>query len=1120
MRRKCFQWLSLAGIALGSVCWWWLMPSASPSAASENAHVPGTTPPPPQRNVLPPTPGLHLADAYDASVTTPTGELRRTLFPAPQQSLDTLRRTLEASDVHLLGWHPQGGYDVLLSVTTLDALTAQGIRAEVSPLPMTPRLRRALEQETQVEATMVFSTRLRAREIATQYGGQAVGDAVRVQLPTTEAYALIASSADLLASDLTIHGELFTHATRADRFLGADTLQLNNTWLRGEGEVVGVFDTGCSSGTAEWSSAHPGLKSRLLRLSPQPWQDTIGTAKDNNGHGTHVAGCIVGDGSGSTNNRFRGVASGARLFFQNASEGSNDFKAPYTMDTVYDEVYRAGGRIHSNSWGEGGSVTSYTSAPTYSLFSWANDRYVWQHQDFLPLFAAGNEGTDLDKDGVVDLRSMGSSTTTAKNILVVGAAESYQWKGITADGVSPATYANFSLYSGSAVHTRLKTDPTAAGANGADVRGLALFSCTGPLPDGRIKPDIVTPGTQIVSTLRQGKTRNLSISYGASSDERQHYCAMSGTSMATPLTAGACAVIRQYCREVLKMEAPSSPVVRALLISGAQSMYPGQFGDGADREIYSAAPNGREGFGLTSLTRSLTPEKGRPEVEAFTYTAETALAWTINVSEAAPFRATLVWNDYPAPVYTQQALVNDLDLMLTTADGEVVAYANGLSAPDRCNVIERIDVELTPGTYTLHVDARRVPFPGGEAALVLLAPDTAATPTLAHTPLSVVAPNVATPLEAKLLWQASANDTITLEVRNEEGHWVKQSSLTLPAQAEGTTQVYRLTAPGATTLGPYTAHVGTAIPLTIATTSETWVLATPSLYETLDVVPGQEVTCSAQDTEVFTYDTNVGTALYRISGWSLSDGTNVLASGTGTRADFTVPTGVSALTLTWTTAAAETAVDSFVYIYLDGTPFYVPYGGTFTFPEPYASHGYWREKWSSTKHYTAGDQLSPITASQHFVSDYTVRTVSVDTDGDGYSDNEEALDGTDYQDAASVPEPPRLTLLEDPPARTPVADTSAHHLAFQASDNASVTRIEVRSRRKGAATWTTTAFSSPNRATVTPLGYETEYQIVIADGLGWNGTAFSTTRPNHILSSPIYILKSTSFAPGYLWRVR
>lgn len=72
--------------------------------------------------------------------------------------------------------------------------------------------------------------------------------------------------------------------------------------------------------------------------------------------------------------------------------------------------------------------------------------------------------------------------------------------------------------------------------------GLAAFSSRGPTLGGRIKPDIVAPGTAILST----QSRHLAHAednYGASLDPEWWFLA--GTCMATPLVAGCTAVLRE-----------------------------------------------------------------------------------------------------------------------------------------------------------------------------------------------------------------------------------------------------------------------------------------------------------------------------------------------------------------------------------------------------------------------------------------------------------------------------------------------------------------------------------------------------------------------------------------------
>jgi len=64
---------------------------------------------------------------------------------------------------------------------------------------------------------------------------------------------------------------------------------------------------------------------------------------------------------------------------------------------------------------------------------------------------------------------------------------------------------------------------------------IASFSSRGPTADGRAKPDIVLPGVNITAARARGTT------LGDIVDD--HYTTLSGTSMATPLAAGICALL-------------------------------------------------------------------------------------------------------------------------------------------------------------------------------------------------------------------------------------------------------------------------------------------------------------------------------------------------------------------------------------------------------------------------------------------------------------------------------------------------------------------------------------------------------------------------------------------------
>ncbi len=70
-----------------------------------------------------------------------------------------------------------------------------------------------------------------------------------------------------------------------------------------------------------------------------------------------------------------------------------------------------------------------------------------------------------------------------------------------------------------------------------DADAIASFSSRGPTADGRQKPDIVVPGVNIIAP------RGASTAMGAVIDD--YYTQASGTSMATPLAAGVCALLLQ-----------------------------------------------------------------------------------------------------------------------------------------------------------------------------------------------------------------------------------------------------------------------------------------------------------------------------------------------------------------------------------------------------------------------------------------------------------------------------------------------------------------------------------------------------------------------------------------------
>ncbi len=100
---------------------------------------------------------------------------------------------------------------------------------------------------------------------------------------------------------------------------------------------------------------------------------------------------------------------------------------------------------------------------------------------------------------------------------------------------------------------------------------LASFSSTGPTNDNRIKPDVVAPGVGVYYALTPGPN-----TYGYAS----------GTSLATPLAAGAAALLLSARPELRPVQ------VRDLLRSTAQPLY--------NATLYPTSPNNFTGWGLVN----------------------------------------------------------------------------------------------------------------------------------------------------------------------------------------------------------------------------------------------------------------------------------------------------------------------------------------------------------------------------------------------------------------------------------------------------------------------------------------------------------------------------------------
>ncbi|HEY3285155.1 MAG TPA: S8 family serine peptidase, partial [Armatimonadota bacterium] len=309
--------------------------------------------------------------------------------------------------------------------------------------------------------------------------------------------------------------------------------------------------------------------------------------------------------------------------------------------------------------------------------------------------------------GVVELGSL-SAPSTAKNVITVGASEGDRPNGQGYGGVAEGTWMQVLQVFGA--------DPIASDYTSNNVNGMAPFSSRGPTTDGRIKPDISAPGTNIISvrsTLAEAPANNPlagdagnPVYWGAAPNASYAYAG--GTSVSAPMVSGAAALVREYYQKKGIAE-PSAALIKATLINTAVDMVPGQYGTGAKQEM-TARPNFVEGWGRLNLS-SLSPVAAQKlafqEAGAGLATGDSAKL-TYHVAEAGkPLHFTLVWSDAPGSPTAAKALVNDLDLSVKAPDGSNLL---GNGAEDHANNVEGVDIaSAAAGDYVLTVKATNVP---------------------------------------------------------------------------------------------------------------------------------------------------------------------------------------------------------------------------------------------------------------------------------------------------------------------------------------------------------------------------------------------------------------------------
>jgi hypothetical protein len=176
---------------------------------------------------------------------------------------------------------------------------------------------------------------------------------------------------------------------------------------------------------------------------------------------------------------------------------------------------------------------------------------------------------------------------------------------------------------------------------------------------------------------------------------------MGGTSMATPLTAGAVGLVREFLRKKQAVSNPSASLLKAVLVVGAERL----------PKIATAGTvaDPHQGFGRVNLDSSLRKILAILDGPGLKTGEKSTMTLTVPVGNGH-LRVALCYTDFPG-----ESLVNNLNLIMTGPSGKRYVGNQKTTASsnlklDTTNNVEVIDVpKAKPGKWTIDVVAGNVP---------------------------------------------------------------------------------------------------------------------------------------------------------------------------------------------------------------------------------------------------------------------------------------------------------------------------------------------------------------------------------------------------------------------------
>ena len=333
-----------------------------------------------------------------------------------------------------------------------------------------------------------------------------------------------------------------------------------------------------------------------------------------------------------------------------------------------------GTQVSTNSWGTSLGGQYNARAQNYDALTRDASSTTPGNQALLFVFSNGNSGPGLQSV---------ATPASGKNVLAVGATEDSDADGF--DGCS------------------------VSGTDADNIQQMAPFSSRGPVRDGRIKPDIVAPGTHISGTAsRSPLYTGIGVCDAYWPTSQGTYARSSGTSHAAPAVAGLASLSWEFLTRTMGIAAPSPALLKAHLMSAAR--YLGQTG--------GDLPSNSQGFGTANGDLALStraPRYAFDQTLTFDQTGQTfSIAGSI-INPGEPVRVMLVWTDVPGNPGVNGGLVNNLNLSVdqngTLYKGNVFSGSASVSGgnADNLNNAEGVFINAgASGPMTINISAANI----------------------------------------------------------------------------------------------------------------------------------------------------------------------------------------------------------------------------------------------------------------------------------------------------------------------------------------------------------------------------------------------------------------------------